>query len=371
MGIRNSRRPEVRVIPKFLRWSAIFLIVIASLVSGSVYLTTYHPDAIENETIISLAPAQQLIPGQQLKILSWNVQFFASRPNNKFFFDGGSDPWPSADMVTATAKAVANIIEQEDPDIILLQELDDGAERTRFHDQLQQLLDLLPERYAAHTSSFYWLADFVPHTELMWGVGMKMSIISKYRIEQAKRYALPAITTDDIFTRQFKPKRAIHGVYLPIEGGGKLHVLNTHLSAYAQGTDTMEHQVASVDKILRDIMAKGEPVVLAGDFNLIPTDAAYQDLGADSRRYYNAAGTEIAPLLQRYQSIPSLSETLSSNKQDWFTHIPNDKQSSMPDKTIDYVFYTGDLILGEHYVRSSGTLKISDHLPVVASFTVP
>ena len=359
------------MIPQFLRWGAIAVVAVASLVSGSVYLTTYHPDAIEDEVIISLAPAPQLTSGQQLKILSWNVQFFAGRPNNKFFFDGGSDPWPSADKVTATAKAVAKIIEQEDPDIILLQELDDGAERTRFHDQLQQLLDLLPENYAAHTSSFYWLADFVPHTELMWGVGMKMSIISKYRLEQARRYALPAITTDDIFTRQYNPKRAIHGVTLPIEGGGKLHVLNTHLSAYAQGTDTMLHQVASVDKILGNFAAQGETVVLAGDFNLIPSDAAYQDLGADSRKYYNADGTEIAPLLQRYRSIPSLPETLSSNKQDWFTHIPNDNKSSMPDKTIDYVFYAGDLILGEHYVRSSGTLKISDHLPVVASFTVP
>jgi len=361
----------VKVISTFIRRVAIGALVIASLVSGWVYFTTYHPDAVEDETIISLSPAPQLRPGQQLKILSWNVQFFAGRPGNNFFFDGGSDPWPSQQQVTATVHAVADIIRQEDPDIIMLQELDDGAERTRFQDQLQLLLGLLPEHYAVHTSSFYWLADFVPHSELLGGVGMKMSIVSKYRLSQAKRYALPAITSDDIFTRQYNPKRAIHGGYLPIEGGGRLNVLNTHLSAYAQGTDTMVRQVAMIDQVLSDFKARQESVLLAGDFNLIPSDAAYQNLSAYNRKYYNAGGTEIAPLLERYHTVPSLTETLGSNHRDWFTHIANDDLSELPDKTIDYVFYTGELILGEHYVRSSGTLNISDHLPIVASFTVP
>ena len=346
-------------------------LAISVLVSGWVYLTTYHPDEIENESIISLAPAPQLQPGQQLKLLSWNVQFLAGRPNNNFFFDGGSDPWPSQEMVTETVTAVASIIRQENPDIILLQELDDGAERTRYQDQLQQLLSLLPEQYAVHTSSFYWLADFVPHSELLGGVGMKMSIVSKYRLEKAKRYALPAITSDDIVTRQYNPKRAIQGVTLPIRGGGKLGVLNTHLSAYAKGTDTMARQIASIDKVLRSLKAQGRSLLLAGDFNLIPTDAAYQDLSEDSRKFYDANGTEIELLMERYHSVPSLSETLGENRQDWFTHIANDNKSPEPDKTIDYIFYTDDLTLGEHYVRSFGTLMISDHLPVLATFTLP
>jgi endonuclease/exonuclease/phosphatase family metal-dependent hydrolase len=354
-----------------VRLSLTVALAISVLVSGWVYLTTYHPDEIENEAIFSLAPTPQLRPGQQIKLLSWNVQFLAGRPNNNFFFDGGSDPWPSQQIVTETVTAIANIIRQEDPDIILLQELDDGAERTHYEDQLQQLLNLLPEHYAAHTSSFYWLADYVPHTQLLGGVGMKMSIISRYRLEQAKRYALPAITSNDIITRQYNPKRAIQGVSLPIEGGGNLSVLNTHLSAYAQGTDTMARQIASVENVLITLEAEGSPVLLAGDFNLIPTDAAYQDLSDGSRKFYDANGTEIERLMKRYNSVPSQSETLGDNRQDWFTHIANDNKNPEPDKTIDYIFYSDNLFLGEHYVRSVGTLMLSDHLPVVATFTLP
>jgi len=360
----------VRIISKILGWGAISIALLTLLVSGGVYLTTYHPDAIEDEAIISLVAAPQLKPGQQLKILSWNLQFLAGRPGNNFFYDGGSDPWPSLQTVMANARAVADIIRQEDPDVILLQELDDGAERTHFKDQLQMILSLLPADYAAHTSSFYWQADFVPHSEPLGGVGMKMSIVCKYRLTSAKRYALPAITTDDILARQYNLKRAIQRTYLPIEGGGKLNLLNTHLSAYAQGSDTMLRQVAMVDKVLEAYAAGGEPVLIAGDFNLLPSDAAYQDLGAGSRKYYNEDGTEIAPLLERYSSVPSLPETLGANRQDWFTHIANDNHSEAPDKTIDYILFTGKLALREHYVRSLGTIKISDHLPVVANFTL-
>lgn len=356
---------------KFLKRSVTSLFVVACVLSGAIYLTTYHPGAIENEEIFTLQPAPQLQPGQPLKILSWNVQFLAGRPGNHFFFAGGNDPWPSLKTVTKTALALAEIIEQEDPDIILLQELDEGAKRTYYEDQLQRLLDLLPGSYAAHTSSFYWLADFVPHGEIMGSVGMKLSIISKYRLEQAKRYTLPPITSDNILVRQYKPKRAIQGVHLPIEGGGNLHVLNTHLSAFAKGTDTMQRQITAVENIIKKIEVQGELFLLAGDFNLIPSDAAYRNLGTRSRGYYNEEGSEIAPLLEQYPSVPSLAETLGNNQKDWFTHIANNIDSPVPDKTIDYIFYSSELFLGEHYVRSSGTLEISDHLPVVANFTLP
>ncbi len=359
-----------KTIMKIITRGTLGLLLLTLVLSGAVYLTTFHPDAIEDESIISLLPAPKLRPGQRLKVLSWNVQFLAGRPNNNFFFDGGNDAWPSLQTVSANAEAVADIIRQEDPDIVLLQELDDGADRTHFRDQLQMVLNLLPHDYAQHTSTFYWFADFVPHSELLGGVGMKMSIISKYRLAEAKRYALPAITSDDILARQYNLKRAIQSIHLPIEGGGKLNVLNTHLSAYAQGSDTMLRQVAMVDRVLGEVGALGEPALLGGDFNLLPADSAYQHLDANSRKYYNMDGTEITPLLERYGSVPSLPETLGDDRESWFTHIANDNHSEKPDKTIDYIFYTGKLTLNEHYVRSSDTLRISDHLPVVASFTL-
>lgn len=39
--------------------------------------------------------------------------------------------------------------------------------------------------------------------------------------------------------------------------------------------------------------------------------------------------------------------------------------------TIDFLFHAPDLVLGDHAVRSSDTLEISDHLPVVATYELP
>ncbi len=356
-----------------MRW--IFGCVLAGLIAIATALvwvcfSTYHPAAIEQERVVSIKATAPLRPGQQIKVLSWNVQFMAGNQDNHFFFDGGTDPWPSLQTVTEVTQQVAAVIRAEDPDVILLQELDEAAKRTHYQDQLQELLRLLPDQYASHVSSYYWKADYVPIPEIKGAVGMKLSIISKYPIAAATRYALPAITTDNLILRQFNVKRAVLAAELPIEGGGKLTVFNTHLSAFAQGTDTMTRQVSLVDELLSEIAEQGGLALMGGDFNLIPSMTAYSRLSERNRKYYDSTATEIAPLLAKYSAVPSLQEADGVEHARWYTHMANYIPSKVPDKTIDYIFYTDGLGLGEHYVRSADTLPVSDHLPVVAFFSI-
>ena len=131
-------------------------------------------------------------------------------------------------------KQIATIIINERPDIVLLQEVDDGAKRTDYEDQLAELLALLPKEYGNHASTFYWQANFVPHPALMGPVGMKLSTLSKYQILQATRYGLTGIQSQSWIMQQMNPKRAILEIQLPINDLGTLSVMNTHLSDFAQ-----------------------------------------------------------------------------------------------------------------------------------------
>jgi len=259
-----------------------------SLFSAFVYFSTFHPSTVQNENVFCDPETPLLGSGQQIKVLSWNIQFLAGNQNNHFFFDGGNDPWPSENRLNATLKDVAHILISENPDIILLQEVDDGASRTYYQDQLQELLMLLPRSYRCYTSAFYWKAWYIPHPSIMGSAGMKLSIISKFKIADATRYALSAITSDNIIIRQFNPKRAMLEARLPLSNGKMLHAVNTHLSAFAQGSDTMEKQVARVDALLTQISRSGAPGFIAGDFNLIPPGKAYERLSAYNKRllYY-------------------------------------------------------------------------------------
>lgn len=83
------------------------------------------------------------------------------------------------------------------------------------------------------------------------------------------------------------------------------------------------------------------------------------------------SGPDERPSPQAYPVVPSLAEADGEDRADWFTHFPNAPAVTAPDRTIDFVFHSTVLAMGEHHVRQDDTLNISDHLPVVLDVTLP
>ena len=345
---------------------------LAVLLALLVWAMTFHPAAVQEEAVACAPHVPTVRPGQVLRVLSWNVQFMAGK-DYVFFYDlpdgSGPDERPSRRDIDATLAEVARVIAEENPDLLLLQEMDDGAARTDHEDQLARLLELLPSDYACHASAFYWKAAFVPHPRILGAVGMKLSTVSKYRITRAMRHQLTMIPSDPV-KRQFSLKRAVLEVSVPVEGGAELAVFNTHLDAFAQGTDTMERQVFEVAGLLENADRAGGLWLAAGDFNLLPTSQAYERLQPEQRAYY-LPESELEPLYARYGSVPGPAETGGSDFARWFTYFPNDPVVKGPDRTIDYIFFSDRLEPERKGIRRQDTLGISDHLPVTASFVLP
>lgn len=346
------------------------LVVLTSAFVLWVYSSTYHPDEIQPAPLHSPADLPTLQPGQKLKVLSWNIQFMAGNTQNHFFYDGGDDPWPSKQKVMQTANAMIALLKAQNADLVLLQEVDEQADRTALVDQQQLLLDALPE-YQVYSATYYWKADYVPHPSVAGKVATKLLVLSKYPIEQATRYALPAITSDDFITRQFNLKRAMLEVSLPIAGGNTLQVVNTHLSAFAQGSNTMQLQVARVNEQIQQYQQQGQPWLIAGDFNLLPNKQSFMALPVAHQASYNAHLSEISPLLKTYSAIPSAEAAASQQAQDWFTYMPPEHYAQWPDRTIDYIFYSSQLGVTAAQVLKGDALMLSDHLPLMMEFTLP
>lgn len=356
------------------RWILGALLVCAVLTVGLaalVWFTTFHPAGSEPVAVTCPDGTPTLSPGQAVRILTWNVQFMAGK-GYVFFFDviegNGPDERPSATDIELTLADVVRVIRDEAPDIVLLQEVDDGAKRTDYQDQLGLLLLALGKEYPCHCSSFYWRARYVPHPRIMGAVGMKLAVLSKYRIGQATRHQL-ALAPADTLSRQFMLKRAVLEARLPVRGGRDLVALCTHLDAFAQGTDTMARQVGQVKAILDGLTREQLPWVIGGDFNLLAPGQAYASLPAGRQVYFNES-TEIAPLFDAFQAVPGLEEINGPDRTRWFTHFPNDPAVEAPDMTIDYLFMPKTLRLLEHHVRQHDTLRISDHFPVVATVEI-
>jgi len=361
-----------KLIRILLKWIMLPLLVLITGLFIWGYFSTYHPKDVQEETISCSESTPTLKAGQKVKILSWNVQYMASK-DYVFFYDlidnSGPDKKPSKKAIAKTINEVARIIQQEDPDIILLQEVDEGAKRTNKEDQLKRLLGLISKDYGCHCSSFYWKASFVPDPNVMGSVGMKLSTISKYKIKEGTRHQLPLIENMNALVKQFYLKRAILETTFPVEGSRDLIVMNTHLSAFAQGSNTMEQQVAMLDKMLKARTKQGLSWVIGGDFNLLPPGEAYKELTDYQKQYYKPE-TEIASFFKDYQAVPSAAQTTGSRRAEWFTHFPNDPKVKQPDRTIDYIFFSKNVELLNKSIGQKDTWDISDHLPLMVNFVV-
>ncbi len=353
--------------------AAAALVALVAVLVVAVRLTTFHPAPLQPAAVTCSPSAPALAPGQHLKVLTWNVQFMAGK-NHVFFFDlldgSGPDERSTPAEIARTLDEVARVIRDEAPDVVMLQEVDHGAARTDHQDQVRELLDRLPPgTFPCRASAYYWKAAYVPHPRIHGAVGMTLAVLSRYRIGAAVRHQL-ALVPQDVVTRQFNVKRAVLETRLPVAGGGELAVLDTHLDAFAQGTDTMARQVREVDALVTSLSARGVPWVIGGDFNLLPPGGAYQRLPPAQRAYFDPE-TEAAPLFQHHQAVPTLDEVNGPEHERWFTHFPNDPSVGKPDRTIDYLFFDRRLGVGPHHVRQWDAGAISDHFPVVAEVQLP
>ncbi|MCO6060054.1 endonuclease/exonuclease/phosphatase family protein [Pseudomonas sp. MOB-449] len=357
--------------PRVLRFALLSLSVLAVGLVALIYTLTWHPAAREPAALACLAEAPQLQPGQALKVMTWNLQYLAGK-RYVFYYDlpdgEGPDERPSAEDLAYNLHEVVRVIREEQPDIVNLQELHEGARATDYQDQLALLRERLTDLYPCASQAFYWKAAFVPQPHLFGSVGMKLATLSRFRIERAERLQLP-LADNDPFSRQFDKKRALLVSYLPIRGGGRLAAINTHLDVLTDTPETLQRQVAMTRGLLDQLQAESVPWVLAGDLNQLPPGQYERLPEALSRPYVR--DSELKALWNRYPMIPSVEEASGAQQAQWFTHYPNDPRVKGPDRTLDYVFHSPSLTRIEARVRQSDTLRISDHLPLTARFLLP
>ncbi|WP_047533633.1 endonuclease/exonuclease/phosphatase family protein [Pseudomonas sp. 11/12A] len=352
-----------------LRYTLLGLLIVIALAGAMVYSLTWRPDAREVLPVSCSTQAPTLAPGQALKVMTWNVQYLAGK-RYVFWNDlaAGTDEAPTADDMAFSLDEVARVIRDEQPDIVLLQELDDGAKASDYQNQLKLLQERVADLYPCSAHAFDWKADFIPDPHIFGSVGRQLATLSRYEIEHAERLQLP-VSEVNLISRQFKPKNALLLTYLPLSDGGQMAVLNTHLDRATQPDETLQAQVSAVAKVLDKFESRGTPWLIGGDFNLLPL-GQYQRLPSEQRTPYSS-DSALHVLWDKYPMIPTNNEASGIDRARWLTHYPNDTNVSGPDRTVDFLFYSPRIKRVEARVRQDDTLRISDHLPVIARFLLP
>lgn len=328
---------------------------------GVVYSTwksSYRPKPVEHPEIISSGPPRPLRRGEVVTLLSWNLQYAASRKHH-FFYDGGHAARVPAQDVQETLQGIGQVLREVQPDIALLQEVDRESDRTQRVDQLRHYVETL--RPARWTSTPYHKVPFlpVPTHQMLGHMDAHMAILSRFDMRDADRIAL-AMLNEAFYRQWFNIKRCIQAVKVPVEGGGVLRIANTHLSAFSYGDGTLPKQVAA----LADWMAKDDCFLLGGDFNLLPPGDDPTRLSVEGDAYADPINP-LESLTRRFKTAVPPEKWLEPA---FRTYLPFG--AAEPDRMIDYVFHGNEVeIVSVEVLRQHD--QLSDHLPVVVRFKLP
>ncbi len=354
---------------RLLRNVLLLLLLLLALLWLLANHLSWQPAQREAVPVACQGNPAPLQAGQALKVMTWNVQYLAGK-RYVFWYDQGrgDDTRPSAEDLAFNLDEVARVIRAQQPDVVLLQQLDKNTKATDYQDQLALLRERLADLYPCSAQAYDWQAGLVPDRHVLGSVGRTLATLSRYPIGKAERLALPN-DAGNALQRLLQPQPGLLVSYLPIAGGGRLAVLNTRLSPYRPGSDVQRRQVAHVAKVLDRLEGQGTPWVIGGDFNLLPL-GQYRRLPPALRGAY-PADSDLHLLWDKYPLIPSNAEASGAERDAWLTHFPNDPAANGPDRTLDYLLHSPRLLRQDAQVLQQDTLQISDHLPVLAHLQLP
>lgn len=306
-----------------------------------------------------------LAPGQRFTVMSWNLQYAASRQYH-FFYDGGRAVHADRAVVERTLGGIAQVLRERSPDVLLLQEVDRDSARTARIDQLERLRRGAP--WCCWTSATYHRSRFVPSPmhRFLGRVDLHLATAARFGLAHARRRALPQMTGSAI-KRAFNLKRALLEVEVPLAGRDRpLVLINTHLDAFSHGDGTLHRQVAVILDRLAALDRRGLPWIFAGDLNYLPPGDSPARLPAAEARLYADRTNPLGPLFARHRPALPL-DLLRRDPERYYTYLPFGARR--PDRTIDYVFVSPAVTVHRYEVLAQAE-PLSDHLPLLLEVSV-
>ncbi len=358
----------------------LFFLILICLICWSCEPLVNKFDDVEDA---ELYKSKDIIDSQSvsdtLLIMTWNIRFGAGRIH--WFGDCCGDRVIMTEQeVTTHLEKLADYVCQVKPDILLLQEVDIESKRSAYIDQLQWLLDHTYFNYGVYASM--WQSQFIP-SDGLGRMDMGGAILSRWKISDTERIALPLRGDQDALTQYFYLRRCIIKARIELPNCDDFYVLDIHASAFSTD-DTKKNQFdclkGEMDKI-NDI--PGALFVAGGDLNELPP-------GSDSTNYCDEDrcpedepgscrdGSDFTNErnwlddLYAYKSAVPL-DNYHANNSRYFTHGVVNTAVVTPinpwNRKLDYLFTNGDWVAGSDSTHQD-TFDLSDHAPVSAKIVV-
>jgi len=229
-------------------------------------LSDYAPE--EQLAMLEGEESQVRLDSAHLDLLIWNIGYGGLDASMDFFYDGGEQMRPERSQAEANLEGIVEVLAPyKHFDFILLQEVDLDSKRS-YH---QNQVDVLQSNFPLHQSYFAKNYDVsfvpIPLKDPMGKVTSGLLSFSKHAPKEVHRYAFPGNYSWPV--KLFMLDRCFLLTRIPLHRGRDLVVINTHNSAYDDGS-LRKGQMDYLRDLLLSEYQEGNYVVVGGDWNQTP-----------------------------------------------------------------------------------------------------
>lgn len=245
-----------------------FFIAIVVFVAGFLAwqtLNEFNPEA----TVDVAIQGEPTVLGDTLTLTTYNIGYCGLGAEMDFFYEGGTMARPSeAQLQKYEDGVIERLRDFEQSDFILLQEVDTFARRSWYSNQFKLINESFPE-YKSWLALNYKAWVPMPVTNPMGKVVAGLMTMSRQIPTEAKRVSFNAGYSWPMSV--FMLKRCFLITRFKTKQGNDFVLINTHNSAFSDAAEIRKVELAQLRSVMEEEYAKGNYVMIGGDWNQNPT----------------------------------------------------------------------------------------------------
>ena len=250
---------------RFLFWLVLTLVGIFVIFLVYSTLDNYNPSPTEE---IFKADNPPVINDSTFSIVIWNLGYAGLDSTMDFFYDGGENVRPEKEAVNLNIQKILDQLKQfGEKDFVLLQEVDKKSKRSYRNNIYEMIAQSFHGYYPAFGKNYDVAFVPLPVSKPMGSVISGLQTLSSYLPEQVTRHSFPGNYAWPMSI--FMLDRCFLVNRYPLPDGSELLIINTHNSAYDDGSLRKQQMDFLRDFLLSEYNA-GNHIVVGGDWNQCP-----------------------------------------------------------------------------------------------------
>ncbi len=346
---------KYRVILYLILFPLLMIFLYFAGVIGYGMITDYRPAPQENMSTYGQGSVETL--PDTLSIVTWNIGYAGLGAESDFFYDGGKTVRMPAAVVKKNLEGISAKLRdwRNEVDVFFLQEVDRSAKRSWDTDQFADLKALLPGFAGVFAPNYVVKFIPIPFQDPMGHVNAGITTFSKSTPTSSVRHSYEG--NFDWPTYLFFLDRCFLLQRFPVADGKELVLINTHNSAYDDGT-LKQRQMIQLKEVLLDEYALGNYVIVGGDWNQYPATYTGHP-GFEWKKTEENAKFFVPEVYPDTGWTWAWDPAAPTNRQLRTSFIP----SSTPRVVLDYFLLSPNVAL-DTVTTFDEAFKYSDHNPV-------